>query len=279
VVVPASVARQTVNRGATRLALHAGTRRLRYVDYTGLDALSEVRIVPSGIEASVGVGKSLGIFVPAGVPDAGDAFVRATAIYTKAADWGVFRLNALGEAGRAGGAWRDMLGTTDAAMWVRTSMLPAQTLFLRASAGGGWRTTIPLQLALGGRDGVRSLLDDQHPGGRRVTFTVEDRIRFGLLDMTALEFGATLFADAGRVWPGDVPYGTDFGWRGSAGFGLRIVTPRGAAETLKPEIAFPVGFRGKPVFRITAELNSVRALLRTPRVLESRRFWRGAESF
>ncbi len=279
-VVPhPAILRQTVSRGATRVVFHAGLRQVRYVDYAGLDALSEVRIVPAGFEGSVSAGRSLGILVPDGVTEAGDAFLRPSLGFTKAADWGVLRIHGLAEAGFADATWRDLLGASDAALWVRARWLPAQTMFLRASAGGAWRTTLPFQLALGGRDGVRSLADDQHPGGRRVLFTIEDRVRFAWPPWSGVELGATVFADAGRVWPGDVPYGTDDGWMGSAGFGLRIVVPRGSSEILKPEIAFPVGRSGAPIFRITAELNSVRGWLSTPRLLESRRFWRGAEHF
>lgn len=278
-VVAPGVARQTASRGATRIVLHWGVRRLRYVDQKGLDAFSDVRIVPAGFEGSVSVGRSMRILVPERVDEAGDSFVRSFVGFTKVGELGVLRLNAYGEAGNADASWRDMLGYADGAVWLRAPSLPAHTLFLRAAAGGAWRTTVSFQLDLGGRDGVRALPDDEHPGGRRVVFTAEDRIRFPWPTWSGLELGATLFADAGRMWPGDVPYGSDDGWRAGAGFGLRVVVPRGSSQVLKPEIAFPVGRPGAPVFRVTAELNSVSGWLSTPRVSGSRRFWRGAEHY
>jgi hypothetical protein len=277
--LPPSVARQTVSRGATRLGLHVGARRLHYIEYAGLDALSDVHLVPLGMLGSVSVGRSLGILTTRGVPDAGDSYARGLLSLSRTVGAGVARVDAMAEAAWAEGDWRDLVGQIDAAWLARSGRIPDHTMYLRLSSGGAWRTTLPFQLALGGRHGVRSLAEDRLPGGRRVVATLEDRIRLPWPRWSSLELGGLLFADAGRTWAGDVPWGSDEGWKGSLGLGLVIVTPGGSGQVWRPEIAFPVGHPGSPVFRVTGSLPSVRGTLNVPRIGDSRRFWRGAEEF
>ncbi|HKJ02341.1 MAG TPA: hypothetical protein VJ997_07800 [Longimicrobiales bacterium] len=273
------VSRQTGNRGATRLALHLGTRRFRYEEYIGLDAMSERQVVPLGFFGGVSVGRSLGILLPDDVVDAGDTYGRLYSTFTAPVGSSVVHLAVSAEGAHAGGAWRDILGQADAVAWGRARWLPGQVLFFRASTGAGWRTTLPFQLSLGGREGVRSLRDDQLPGGRRLLLVAEDRIRLPWPRWKGLELGATAFADAGRMWAGDAPYGHDAGWVGSVGFGLRIAVPSGSRIVWRPEIAFPVGHGGPAIFRIAGEVNRIRSPFRTPRWMESRRFVRGPEEY
>jgi hypothetical protein len=276
---PATISRQTGARGATRLALHLGTRRFRYVEYTGLDAMSDRQVVPLGFFGGVSVGRSLGIFLPDDVVDARDTYGRVHSTFTVPLGASLLHFSTSAEGAYSGGAWRDLLGQADVAAWGRARWLPGHTLFFRASTGAGWRTTMPFQLSLGGREGVRSLRDDELPGGRRVLLVAEDRVRIPWPRWKGLELGATAFADAGRMWAGDAPYGEDGGWVGSVGFGLRIAIPSGARIVWRPEIAFPVGHGGPTIFRIAGEVNRIRNPFRTPRWLESRRFFRGPEEY
>jgi hypothetical protein len=277
--LPAGVSRQVQTRGATRLAIHIGTRRFRYEEYIGLDAVSGREIVGLGFFGGLTLGKSVGAFLPEGVPDANDTYGRLYSSLTVALGQSLVHMSLSAEAARADGRWRDVLSQAAFAAYGRASWLPNQTLFFKVSTGGGWRTTMPFQLSLGGRDGVRSLRDDILPGGRRVLLVAEDRIRFDWPGTRALELGATIFADAGRVWASDTPFGSDSDWVGSVGFGLRMAVPAGSATIWRPEIVFPVGHDGSPIFRMTFEVNRIRYGFGTPGWLESRRFSRGAEDF
>jgi len=69
---------------------------------------------------------------------------------------------------------------------------------------------------------------------------VEDRIRVSWPAPELLDLGFSLFADAGRVWRSEVPYGTSSGWRGSVGMGLRIGFPPGSRSVLRLDLAMPV---------------------------------------
>ena len=273
------VMRQVGGRGATRLALHVGTRRYRYQEYVGLDAVREREVVPLGFLGGLTIGRSLGIFVPDGVPDADDTYARWHSTLTVPVRQSIIRFSTTWEAGYSKGDWRDLLGEIDLALWARADWLRNQTIFFKASMGGGWRTTMPFQLSLGGREGVRSLRDDEHPGGTRLLLVLEDRIQFGWPSWRTLGLGATLFADAGQVWKGDVPYGADTDWVGSVGFGLRIALPAESRTIWRPEIVFPVGHDGSPIFRVTFEVNRIRFSGGTSRMGDARRFRRGIEAY
>jgi hypothetical protein len=63
-----------------------------------------------------------------------------------------------------------------------------------------------------------------------------------------------LFVDAGRMWPGDVPFGYDSGWRATVGAGLRGSFPAGGRSSFRLDIAAPMtGFEpGKFRFLLSA---------------------------
>ena len=148
--------------------------------------------------------------------------------------------------------WRDVLAETDLLAYLRTDRLPGHTLVMRVAASGGWSHDSPFQMTLGGREAVRGLREEAYPGGRRLLVSLEDRIAVDWPAPDYLDAGLTLFADAGRMWSGDVPHGADSGWRGAAGFGIRFGYPAGTPRSARIDLAFPVGVGGgSPVLRVT----------------------------
>jgi hypothetical protein len=276
---PANMERQMRPFSATRASLHLGLRRIRYADYTGLDDLRHTALVGLGVFAGVTVGRTIPIFEAARAPAEDDFYARGHVSVTQPLGRSLVHLGGTIEGRHVAGGWKDMLGDLDLAFFGRTAALESHTLFFRASTAAGWETTMPYQLNLGGREGIRSLEEDSYPGGRMLRFVLEDRIVFPWPSET-LDLGMTLFSDLGRIWPGDAPYGVDSGWQAAAGFGLRIGLPRGTRHIWRTDIAFPVGpSSGGPIFRATLELNKLRSGFYTPDVLRSRRFTLGAETF
>lgn len=277
---PQAMARQWRPSAATRLGVHLGTRRFRYEEYMGLDGVRDRQTVGLGLFAGVSLAQGLPMLAPSGVDRLTDLVTRAHASFTAPLGSSLLHGGATVEARRDGGHWRDVLASTDLVFYGRTALLPGQTWFARASFGGGWNTSIPYQLSLGGREAVRSLPEDVLPGGRMLLFVVEDRIAFGWPGPNAADLGVTLFGEAGRVFPGDVPYGVDSGWQGSAGIGLRLGLPAGTRNIWRADVVFPVGSAGgNPMIRVTFELNKFRSGFFNPEVNRSRRFMLGPESF
>lgn len=278
--LPPRMVRQLRESAATRLSVHLGTRRYRYVEYQGIDGLRDRTIVSLGFFAGVSLGKGFGVLTPDGVPVVDDVFGRVHASFGAAAGSSLFHGGVTMESRRDGGGWRDVLTDADLVAYLRNDGLESHTVFLRASVAGGWNTELPYQLSLGGRDGVRSLDEDVYPGGRMVRLIVEDRILFPWPRPGQADLGMTVFGDLGRIWPGDVPYGLDSGWEAALGAGLRIGLPAGTRNVVRADVAFPVGpTSGGPIFRMTFELNRMRDGFFTEDLLRSRRFNLGAEHF
>ncbi len=276
---PSRISEQLTESAATRVLFHLGTRRYTFVRYEGIDALRDRLLVGLGFFGGISVGKGFSVLAPDGVPGVDDMFGRAHATYTVPVGSSILQLGGTVESRREAGAWRDVLADTDFVAYLRNDGLQSHTLFLRGALGGGWNTTLPFQLSLGGRLGVRSLAEDRFPGGRSALFTIEDRVVFPWPNRTA-SLGMTTFADIGRVWPGDAPYGIDSGWQAALGIGLRIGLPARSRHIWRTDIAFPVGSAGgDPIFRVTFEWNRLGWGFFTPDVNRSRRFRLGAESF
>jgi hypothetical protein len=276
---PGALDRQLRESAATRVSLHLGTRRFRYVEYTGLDDLRHTELVGLGLFAGASVGRTIGLLRQNGAPREDDVYTRGHVSFAVPLGLSLLSAGSTVEARHVTGGWRDILLEVDVAAYGRIGALPSHTLFLRASGSGGWDTTLPFQLSLGGREGVRSLAEDRYPGGRMLRFVIEDRVALPWPSDTA-DLGLTLFSDVGRVWPGDSPYGIDSDWQAALGFGLRIGLPRGTRHIYRTDIAFPIGRTGgSPIFRVTFEFNQLRAGFFTRDVRRSRRFQVGPDSF
>jgi hypothetical protein len=105
---------------------------------------------------------------------------------------------------------------------------------------GGWRTMLPFQLELGERrTGVRGYARSLEAGGQRLVARVEQRAHLFRYKQTRAAFGAGVFADAGRIWAGDVPFGVTTPFRTSVGAALLAAVPAHSQRTVRAELALP----------------------------------------
>lgn len=277
--VPTRLVDQLREFSATRVALHLGTRRLRYAEYVGLDALRETTLTGLGIYAGATFGRTLPILAAGRAPRENDWYARGHVSFTQPLGASLVHGSVSLEARHIAAGWRDFLAEGELVAYGRASWLPWQTWFFRASTASAWDTTLPYQLSLGGREGVRSLTEDRYPGGRMLRFIAENRIVFPRPTDTA-DLGMTLFGDLGQVWAGEAPFGVDSGWQAALGVGLRIGLPNGTRNVWRTDLAFPVHGGGSgPIFRVNLELNRLRSGFQTPEVIRSHRFRVGAETF
>jgi hypothetical protein len=273
------IARQVGDGSLTLASLQLGTRRFRYVEMEGLDGVRDVQSVDIGYNAGVSLGKGLMVAAPRGVPPITDAYGHAHASFGQLFGASFVHGAVTAQAAHTGSAWRDVQAHADLVGYGRASWLPAQTIFFRWSAGGAWSTRNPHQLTLGGRDGVRSMRDDEVPGGHRMVVFLEDRVKLGWPNWSALDLGATVFADAGRTWAGDAPFGENSPWFASAGVGVRIGVPRGTHGVIRPDIVWPLGRGGQPIFRVAYEVNEYGSRFGTPRLGRGMPRLRGPERY
>lgn len=251
---------QTRPGTGTRLSLLLGQRSIDFVQRTGLDALRGVQDIQVGEDISLTLGRTIR---GAGGDDVDDLLVRLR-LYgaTAPAPWVVVtNFSIQGRqlffdpaADRTG--WRDVFSEFDLLAYWQPPAWERHTLLARVSAAGGWSVDVPFQLTLGGREGVRGFDRADLPGGQRVVFTLEDRIYFGWPFPETFDLGATLFADVGRIWAGDVPFGEDSGWLGTIGAGLRFGFPSGSRGVVRFDLAQAIGpgaGANGPILRFTAQ--------------------------
>ena len=259
-----------------RLSFLLGQRNIWYATRHGMDSMRGEEDVPLGAEVALSVGRSL----PALETD--DDFVTALDLYT---GFDIGDLLVIGR-GRAESRrdlrasvgtpeWKDVYGDAELLAYLRTEALSNHTFLLRGSLVGAWNATTPFQLTLGGPRALRGYDRERFPGARRAVVTVEDRIFLGWPLPDVMDMGLSVFADAGRVWPGDVPFGEDSGLRVSAGFGLRNSFPAGGRNTLRLDFAWPVDsgfdFNDARLIFSVGEFLGLSADVGDPQVLRSRR--------
>lgn len=140
---------------------------------------------------------------------------------------------------------KDVFAEGEAMIYITPGgFLDRHTLLLRAAGAGGWHVRTPYQITLGGERSLRGWAEEALPGGRRVVFSAEDRWYIGWPLPDVVDLGTTVFADVGRIWAGEAPFGIDSGWRASVGAGLRANFPAGGTNTFRIDAAFPVGRDG-----------------------------------
>lgn len=260
--VLATLARQVNPRSRTRVNFLLGQRNIRFVQRRGLDALFGIQDVPVGTDFALTLGRSVRIPDDES-PDAGeDLFGRLEVLGSTAPGRWVLGMEGSVEGlrvfsdveGIGEKAWRDVFAEVDLFAYLQGVPWEGNTLFARLSGAGGWRSTVPFQLTLGGPNSVRGFRNDRLPGGRRVVFTLEDRIALRWPFPDLFDFGLTLFGDVGKIWAGDVPYGETTDVEGTAGLGLRLGFPTGTRGVIRVDAAFPISSRAgfkEMVFRFS----------------------------
>lgn len=236
----AAVLHQTEEIESFRLSALVGRRSVRWVQRRGLESLRGLEDIKLGTEAGIALSRSIPWF------DMDDDVAVTLAFYTGvAADGGMVFARGRADLRRdlkdsADAGWRDLYTDAELLAYWQPAGSSRHTLFFRAAALGAWATRTPFQLTLGGERAIRGYHDERFPGGRRALFTLEHRLYLNGPFDQLLDLGTTAFVDAGRIWPGNVPFGVDSGWRASAGLGLRGAFPTGSRTTYRLDFAWPI---------------------------------------
>ncbi|HEX7118791.1 MAG TPA: hypothetical protein VF212_08390 [Longimicrobiales bacterium] len=236
----AAVRRQMTRLNSLRLSFLLGRRSITWVKRRGFDSMRGAQDIALGSDVELAVGASF--------PHGSDAGLIGGLTFYGARELGRLFVSAdlrvdgrrEPETGRGASGWQDIFADGELLAYWRPAALARHTFLLRATGTGAWETRTPFQLSLGGDHGLRGYDRYRFPGGRRLLFSLEDRVYFGWPFHEVLDLGGTLFLDVGRVWPGDAPFGIDSGWRAAAGLGLRGAFPAGGRTTYRVDLAWPV---------------------------------------
>jgi hypothetical protein len=261
----AAVIGQTERLSAIRLSLMLGYRSVQWVERRGFDSMRGEQDIRLGAEAGLAFGRSL----PSLDRD-DDTFVTMTLYTGMEAGEALFAARGRADVRRDLGAaasapeWEDVYGDGELFAYWRPSPDSRHTLLFRTAATGAWNTRTPFQLTLGGERALRGYDEERFPGGRRLVLTLEERFYLGWPFRDIFDTGITLFADAGRIWPGDAPFGIDSGWRASAGFGIRQNFPAGSRTTYRIDLAWPIErSAGLGDFRLRLSIGEIVGLVST----------------
>lgn len=282
------IAGQVRESSTTHLNIFVGQRNLRFQRARGLDNLNGIQDIQLGTDVGLTLGRSVDVLTTGSGESPDELFARLRVFAGLDPGTSFVFLNGglegrqvfSGSGGRQG--WRDVIGELDVYSYIRSRTMPGHTFVARLSGAGGWSMDTPFQVTLGGREALRGLREEDFPGGRRLLATLEDRIFLGWPAPDVLDFGVTVFAEAGRVWGGDAPFGADSGWKGSVGIGLRLGFPEGTRGVARLDLAVPIGLENtrSPIFRVT--LHEGFGLIRgfeDTQLTRSRRITVGPDSF
>jgi hypothetical protein len=213
-----------------------GVRNIFFRRVERFDALTAAQDLRLGFQLGALFGRSLSVL---GTTD-DDILVSAHAYTGMGSDRTFVSFQARGE-GRQNydtNEWDGIISAARLSFYQRIS--DRNTGVFSADWGGGWKVRVPFQLTLGDKEGgVRGYRDSRDGGARRFVVRAEDRVFVGHVRRNA-DLGVALFADAGRLWGGDVPFGVNTPFKYSVGAGLLTAIPAGSKRTWRVDVAYPL---------------------------------------
>lgn len=217
------------------LAAIAGLRSVRFLTVSGFDALYASQDVGVGVQMHALAGPSLW---PA--DGRGEFFSAADAYAGVGKETSFFSAHVAGESrGDLGSpVWKGMVSSARLSWYLRPSRVRTRVLSVNGAAV--YKLDFPAQLTLRDLDGgVAGFRDSRTAGGFRAVARVEERRMIGFLRPRA-DFAVAAFAEGGKLWAGDVPYGQTSDVRRSLGVSLLAAYPAGAKRTYRLDVAFPL---------------------------------------
>lgn len=220
---------------STRVNALWGVRSVRFLRVTAFDALEGTQDLRLGGEVSTLVGK--GMKALGGADE--DLFI-STDVYLGFGSRSSFAALDFSSEGRKphDGDWDGVLNHGRGAIYLKP--FSRHTLIADATWSAGWNQRVPFQLTLSDHDGgIRGFHDSNLGGARRAVVKLEDRYRAGHLGSFA-SVGFAGFVDAGKLWAGDVPFGTTSRLSVAAGVSLLAALPPQSRRMWRIDLAYPI---------------------------------------
>lgn len=212
-----------------------GVRSVRFVRVSGFNALEGTEDLRTGFQLATLVGRGV-TFLRGKEND----WFTSTDLYAGIASpisYTAFNVAAQGRRDEIG-KWDGMLVHARAASYLKP--FNRQTLISDLTWSGGWKQRLPFQLTFADRDGgLRGFRSSDYGGAQRLVARVEDRYLVGRYKSVATVAVAG-FADVGKLWAGDAPFGVTTQLSGSVGVSLLAASPPQSRRTYRLDMAFPI---------------------------------------
>ena len=212
-----------------------GVRNVHFLRVSGFDALEGTEDLRTGVQLATLLGK--GVTFLRGKER--DWFGSAELYAGMASQISYAALDIAGEGRRPeDGEWDGVLAHGRAALYVKP--FNRHTVISDLTWSGGWRQRIPFQLTFADRDGgLRGFRSADVGGGRRLIGRVEDRYLVGRYKQAA-SIAVAGFAEGGKLWVGDSPFGVNTPLYASTGISILAASPPQSRRTVRADFAYPV---------------------------------------
>ena len=216
----------------TRIGAVLSGRWVGFRTMVGLDSAAGRQDVATGVQFAITAGHGV-------AGDRRDPFAAFDLYAATAIGQSLLAIHAITEGRqRSRGDLADVVVGGQLAWYRKPS--PRRIRMVRAEYSGAWDMSLPMQLALSDRfGGVRGYRGADEAGSRRVVLRLEERLSLGGLWRVA-GVGVAGFADIGKLWAGDVPFGTSTGLRPSIGLGFLASVPRRSQRVIRLDVAVPL---------------------------------------
>jgi hypothetical protein len=198
----------------------------------GFDGLMSPQDVASGVATGVFVAHGLSAF------GENDLFISSAAYAGWATGHSLLASLAQVEGRRGQGVneWDSVIGSGRAAFYLGR---PGLMFMAEDKYSGGTRSRLPLQLALGDRQGgILGYHDSPLAGAQRNVAHTELRWS-GAARVRGADVGLAPFAEVGSIWKGDAPYGAT-ATRTTLGISLLAAYPTRSKRVYRVDVGFPV---------------------------------------
>jgi hypothetical protein len=212
-----------------------GLRNVQFVRVSGFDALEGTQDLRTGFQVATLLGKGARFLRG----KERDLFGSADIYAGWASSVSYAALQLAGEARRdEDGNYDGILSHGRGAIFLKP--FNRQTWISDLAWSGGWKQRIPFQLTFADRDGgLRGFRTAEAGGARRLVARVEDRYLVGRYKQIATVAVAG-FAEGGKLWAGDSPFGVNTPLYASTGFSILAASPPQSRRSLRVDFAFPL---------------------------------------
>jgi hypothetical protein len=221
--------------GVVRAGIMAGIRALHFQTVRGFDAVTAAQDVGKGVQFGVFAGPSIW-----SAQHTSDFFFSGElyAGFGNPESFFEMRLTGEGRMDRSAQRWDGVVGYGKFVWYIKPSNEVTHVATVELS--GVQHLAFPLQLSfwdhVGGLPGFPNALS---VGGQRAIVRFEERRVVQMITKRA-DWAVALFADAGKIWAGDVPFGSTSPVRASAGISLLAAVPPGGKRLYRVDFAVPV---------------------------------------